>query len=217
MLKLISAAAVVSLAGIAAAEQVCYNSSFELASTNWSDAMVLPKFDPALGALDSVSWTVAGHVEGSASFESLDAQPATVTTLLQARISLLRPDHTPLQIVLPVVSHSDSASAFDGTIDFAGTSGKSYSNLSADQSGSDMTSLAADLAAFTAAFNGETISLPVTAIGDSRGTGAGNLLLLFRTFAATDVSVCYNYHAVPAPAAAGVLGLGGLVAGRRRR
>ena len=216
-MKIAAAIAASAIAGIATADVIQYDASFNLARTNWSGSMVLPKFDPALGVLDRVSWTVWANVEGSASFENLDAAPATITTSLQARITLSRPDLSPLQIVLPVVNNSDAAAAFDGTIDFGGLSGKSYTGLTASDSGSSSSVAPADLAAVTAASVGETISLPVTAIGDSRGTGAGNLLLLFQTFAASQVRVEYEYHQVPAPAAAGMLGLGGLMVARRRR
>jgi hypothetical protein len=179
--------------------------------------MVLPKLDPALGVLDRVSWIVSANVEGSASFENLDAAAATITTLLQARITLSRPDLSPLQVVLPVVNNTDSAAAFGGSIDFAGTSGKSCTGLTASDSSSSFSVAPADLAAVTAASIGETTLLPVTAVGDSGGTGAGDLLLLFQTFAASQIRVEHEYHQVPAPAAAGVLGLGGLMAARRRR
>jgi uncharacterized protein (TIGR03382 family) len=54
-------------------------------------------------------------------------------------------------------------------------------------------------------------------MGMSSGSGSGNLLLLFETFASASVRVCYEYTFIPAPSALGVLALGGLVATRRRR
>ena len=119
--------------------------------------------------------------------------------------------------MIPVVNNSDAATAFDGTIDFAGTSGKAYENLSGTDTASDNTTDSGDLALFTAMSLGETISLPVTAVGSSSGSGAGNLLLLFNTFAGADIKVMYEYELIPAPGALALLGLGGLVATRRRR
>lgn len=216
-MKKIALLAVLAAAGVANAAEVCYDGSFSLARTNWSDSLVIPKFDPALGTLLSVRWSVTGNIEGSAAFESLDASATTINTALSATITLTRPDATPLQVIIPVAMNSDGAAAFDGTIDFGGTSGKTYPGLMASDSGSSSTNAPADLALFTAAMLGETISLPVSAVGSSTGSGAGNLLLLFNTFAGASVEVCYEYEPVPAPGALALLGLGGLVAGRRRR
>jgi hypothetical protein len=216
-MKKIALLAVIAAAGAAQAAEICYDGSFALARTNWSDNLVIPKFDPALGTLISVSWSVSGNIEGSAAFESLDASATTIQTALSATIRLQRPDATDLQVIIPVAMNSDSASAFDGGIDFGGTSGKTYAGLTASDSGSSSSMSPADLALFTAGFLGETISLPVSATGSSTGSGAGNLLLLFNTFAGASAEVCYTYEPIPAPSALALLGLGGLVAGRRRR
>lgn len=214
----IAAFVVAALAGAAVAnETISYDATFTMARTNWSANLVIPKFDPALGNLVRVSWTLNGDVTGSASFESLDASDATITTSLAATITMFRPDNSVLDVVIPVVNNSDAATAFDGTIDFAGTSGKAYENLSGTDTASDNTTDSGDLALFTAMSLGETISLPVTAVGSSSGSGAGNLLLLFNTFAGADIKVMYEYELIPAPGALALLGLGGLVAGRRRR
>ncbi|MCX5692039.1 MAG: PEP-CTERM sorting domain-containing protein [Planctomycetota bacterium] len=214
----IAAFVVAALAGAAVAnETVSYDATFNITRTNWSSNLVIPKFDPALGNLVRVSWTLGGSVNGSASFESLDAADAMITTALAATITMYRPDNSVLDVVIPVVNNTDSATAFDGVIDFGGTSGKAYTNLSGSDNVSDDTIAAADLALFTAGFNGETISLPVGAVGSSSGSGAGNLILSFQTFAGADLKVVYEYELVPAPSALALMGLGGLVAGRRRR
>jgi len=171
-MKNVALLTVLALAGVASAESITYSSSFALARTNWADTMTLPKFDPSLGVLDSVAWTVGGGVQGNASFESLDAAPAMISTALSARVTLSRPDLSPLQVVIPVVNNTDSVSAFDGSIDFSGTSGKAYNGLTASDSGSSSSSSSADLALFTATFSGETIVLNVTAEGASTASTA---------------------------------------------
>jgi hypothetical protein len=178
-MKKIALLAVLAAAGTASAAEISYNGAFSLARTNWSDSLVIPKFDPALGTLISVRWTVSGNIEGSAAFESLDASDTTIMTALSATISLTRPDASPLQVIIPVAMNMDLASAFDGTIDFGGTSGKSYPTLSASDSGNSSTNAAADLALFSAGFIGETIALPVTAVGSSTASGAGNRMSAF--------------------------------------
>ncbi|MFI5381692.1 MAG: choice-of-anchor E domain-containing protein, partial [Tepidisphaerales bacterium] len=119
----------IGLAGAAHAGIVTYSDSIPLDATNWNSSVTLPKFDPSLGSLTSIDVTIAGHVEGSAAFESKDAQPATVTMKLQAKLTLQRPDLSTLVVTIPVVNTSDSVTAYDGVLDYAGTSGKTYPSL----------------------------------------------------------------------------------------
>jgi hypothetical protein len=197
--------------------QVCHDVTLSSLRTNWNTAVTIPKFDPTVGDLVRVRWRIIGQVSGSASFESLDAASATITTSLSASIALTRPDTSLLSVAIPVVNNSDSVTAYDGVIDFGGTSGKTYAGLAGSALATSSSTAAADLALFTAAAPGDTISLPVSAMGMSSGSGAGNLLLLFETFASASVRVCYEYTFIPAPSAMGLLAVGGLAATRRRR
>lgn len=197
----------------AQADTISFSDFVSLAQTNWTSSVTVPQFNPSLGTLDSIEFTLDGHVEGSAGFENKDAEPATITMDLQAMLRLRRPDNSVLVLTIPVVSTIDSVTAWDGTDDYAGTSGKTYTNLSANSSDSAITTSPADIALFTGTGN---ITLPTTANGASTGSGAGNLLLQFSTFASAGGTVTYNYT-VPEPAAMGLLGLGGMLALARRR
>lgn len=197
--------------------QVCHDVSLSSARTNWNTSVTIPKFDPSVGNLIRVRWRIIGQVTGSASFESLDAANSTITTSLSASIALTRPDASLLSVAIPVVNNTDAATAYDGVTDFGGTSGKTYSGLSGSALATSSSIAASDLALFTAAAPGDTISLPVSAMGMSSGSGAGNLVLIFETFASASIRVCYEYTIIPAPSAMALLGLGGLAAMRRRR
>jgi hypothetical protein len=213
------AASALFCAQAARATTVTYGpDSYGPATTNWSTSLSLPKWDPSLfpgDVLTGISFTLDGSVSGNAKFESLDAAPATVTMNLQATIKLFDPNSNVLVIALPIVATSDIASAFDGTIDFGGTSGKSY--LGETNSDSE-TGTSTDYATFTGSGN---VSLPVQAKGSSNGSGAGNLILQFNTFAAASASVTYTYSAAtPEPAslvslAIGLVSLGGYRLARR--
>jgi len=214
-IKALAVVAVVAMSAVSAAQAdtIMFSDNVALQSTNFMTSVTLPKFDPSLGTLDKVTLKLAGHVEGMAQFESLDADPATVDMELAAEIKLQRPDLSTLVITLPLVMTTDNVTAFDGMIDFGGTSGKSYPLLTADDMNSVMTMSMMDLALFTGPGN---IMLPVMATGASTGSGAGNLLLQFSTSASANVMVTYDYT-VPEPATAGLLGLGALASVRRRR
>ncbi len=175
---------------------VTYSGSLPLAATNWSGSMTFPKFPPELGCLDSICVSLAGHVEGAAKFESLDGGPATVTMNLQSTITLQRPDLSTLVVTIPLAQTVDNVTAFDGVIDFGGTSGKTYSGLSGDKTESKCTSTLADIALFMGPGN---ITLPCVATGSSNGSGAGNLILQFNTSASSGAEVTYHYSDCPTP------------------
>ncbi len=201
------------------AATISYNASIPLSQTNWTTSISIPKFDPSLGTLNNIIFVLTGHVEGSAAFESRDAAPATVTMNLSAVLSLMRPDSTIIVISLPVVSTVDNVTAFDGVPDYGGTSGKTYNNLTANHVATYTSPPpASDLALFTGVGN---ILLPVSAVGASNGSGAGNLDLRFNTYASAAACVTYDYTPIPEPSGllalvSGIGGLAGFVGFKRR-
>ena len=182
--------ATTTLAFAAPQLQTCNSDSIPLQTTNWSNTVTINQFDPALGILQSVEFQLTGGIFGSASIESLDAQPSTVTTDYQAAITLTRPDLSVLVVAVPNQNFVDMLTAFDGTIDFGGTSGITHANISVQDMQQATSSTPADLALFTGP---GTIILPVDAAGSSTASGSGNLITQFLTDAEASVTVCYNY------------------------
>jgi hypothetical protein len=180
-----------SLSPAAHAGSIVHQASISLSPTNWYLTMTFPKFHMDAACLDSICFSLAGHVEGSAKFESLDSDPATVTMDLAATIDLQRPNGSPLVTVIPLVHSVDNVTAFDGTIDFGGTSGRTYAGLSGDDTDALCTTDPADFALFTGPGD---IVLPTNAVGSSSGSGAGNLLLQFSTSASSSATVTYFFH-----------------------
>ena len=173
--------------------QVTYNFSPVIGqtTTNFTVNTNVNQFDPALGTLTGIQFTLTGTVLGTVKFESKDAAPSTVTSNLAATIKLLRPDNSTIAVVLPTVSATTNLTAYDGILDFDGTSGRTFANVTnTDSSTTGMMNSAADLALFQGLGN---ISLPVTASASSSATGAGNLVAQFNTTAGADGSVTYFY------------------------
>lgn len=187
-----------ALATIATAQttlQQCFTASIPLQSTNWAQSMTFSKFDPALGTLQQIDVTLSGTVVTTIRVESLDGLPSSVTTNVQAALTLTRPDMSVLVVTIPVASFSDTFTAFDGLLDFGGTSGATHPNVSGSASNS-VTSPPplSDLALFTGLpGNPGTISLPVNAVGTFSGTGSANLVLNPTTQADAQCTVCYTY------------------------
>lgn len=215
----ISACVVISLlfVGGARAATQSHQGTISLATTNWTEYITIPKFDPALGTLDQITFTLSGHVEGLAQFESFDASPSTVTMDLSAIMQLQRPNSTILVEVIPLASTSDAVTAYDQTFDYGGTSGRTYDNLS-DTKVESKTSPPplSDLTLFTGLGD---IILPVVATAHSSASNGGNIQSHFSTSASACATVEYTYTAIPEPSGivALLVGLGSLIPFRRMR
>lgn len=214
---LAAALAVVAAAGAANAASVMYQASIPLQSTNWNLPLSLPQWDPLLfpnQTLTKVTIKLTGDVEGDARVESLDAAPGMINYGVSAVIGMTGPGGVNI-IVLPLAGGNFNASAFDGNIDFGGTSGFSDLGLmNSDQDTTMLTDPPTDLLAAGFVGNG-MVNFNLTATGASSANGPGNVNQQFRTEAGANVMITYEF--VPAPSSLALLGLGGLVAGRRRR
>jgi len=197
--------------GVSQAAFVDYFDSYPLAITNWSGFLTFPLYDPSahggqpLTAIDFYLW---GHVHGSIAWESLDAAPATVTGTLQAKLTLTKPDLSVLVVIIPAASESDLMTAFDGTVDFGGGSGRSYPHVHGTASDSFFDVFAPDLLLFTGV---GTINLPLDSLGLSTASGAGNLITQFSTEAEAEGRIRYFYgESIPEPSTLLLLGTGAM-------
>lgn len=202
-------------AGVASADTESHTGSFGPQSTNWLEAFDVPQFDTqgGLRVLDCVEIFLKGTVSGTAQAESLDAEPADISLNLQATISLSM-GMTQLAVVIPVANTLFSASAFDGTIDFGGTSGATFQSLMQMDQTTTLLTAPGDLAPWIGA---GLVGLSGDADGQSFGSGAGNLVTVFLTDGAMEFEVTYSFTVVPTPGAMALAGVAGLVGLRRRR
>lgn len=193
-LSILAAATVGLSATAASAAEVTYSDSIALTSTNWTEQLAISQFDSALGTLQSVMITLDGGVQGNGNAESLDTGATDVTLNLSAEIEASIMGAS-VGTVLPVVSTTQSLSAFDGGIDFGGTSGFASGTLSGTDS--DMNTITS---AFDAFIGTGDLIVDVVAAGTSTGSGAGNLITQFATSAEATVTVKYTFEEVSAPA-----------------
>lgn len=188
-------AAMLGLAsGVARANTVTYSATVPIEATNWSHIATLPRFNTALGELESIRVTMVGHIEGLARYENVGSTPATITIDFSAALNVKRPDNNAVLLSsTPSFHRVDQAAAFDHTIDFGGTSGATYNAINADATGNFLPVFplnAADAALFVGAGN---VVFTVTAVGFSVASGSGNLISNFQQRASAALTVEYTY------------------------
>ena len=202
---------------------VTYYDSITLENTNWKHNLIFPKFNPDWGWLEQVKVSLDGHVEGALKYEntSLTAIDPQIDMTLSAVLEVYRPGSPPGTLIVdaqPLTSTVDiNVPKFDGTLDFGGTSGKTYSGLSADESDFATLTTQADLNLFTGTGD---ITLPTWASGESTGhSQSGNSTFQFITNASAEGWVEYQYEQIPEPGTIALmtLGLVGLAGWKRRR
>ena len=155
----------------------------------------LPKFNIDGECLTSVCISLDGDVYGEIGFENYDNFAKTVVVQFTAFITLQRPDVSTILVVQPATSTTDNVPAYDGTLDYGGTSGKTYYGVGAGQVDSLCLSSPADLALFSGAGN---INLPCIASDASSQVGANSWSIGIKGYAI--VTVRYNYVHCETPA-----------------
>lgn len=190
-------------ASTAQAATVSFSGSIPLTSTNWNLNITLQQFDPSLGTLTAIKFIYDGGVSTDFQFESLDAAAATVNMNAAANLNFGGPISSLLALA---AATSQPVSAFDGTIDFGGTSGASVLDVSDSDSGSVTL-----LGGFAPYVGLGTFDIAVAAAGLSNLSGAGNLLAIIRTEAEASIKVEYTYDTpggsdIPVPATVAIFG-----------
>jgi hypothetical protein len=214
--KMLIGASLLCAAGFTSAATITLTDTVAVQTTNFTTSLTFAKFDTMGGTrvLDSVAFSIDGSIFGSAEVESRDNAPATIVTTLEATLTLTDALTNVLVVTIPSVTNTFNATAYDNVLDFGGTSGITYPDLTANMSNSESYMDAATLAFFTATMMGETTTFSFDATATSSATGAGNITSGFNTTAGGEVQVIYTYTDVPppnmvsAPSHVALLGLG---------
>jgi hypothetical protein len=209
--KLLCGATLLCAATFSLAGTITLNDTVSLQTTNFQTALSFAKFDTMGGTrvLDSVSFSIDGSIFGTIEVESRDASATVISTKLEAQLTLTDELMNTLVVTIPSIERILNASAFDGTVDFGGSSGATYDDLMASQFNIETYSDAATLAMFTGMGDAD---FTFDAAAASIATGAGSITSQFNTSASGFVEVIYTYTDVvtnvSAPSHVAFLGLG---------
>lgn len=228
----LAASAQPAAAALSTAQTGYFTGTIPLADTEWAQSITIAKFNPALGTLTEVECYVNGSAQGEAAIENRSrTSAAQVTIQLKVQETLSKPDNSgPIVVTIPLINDARNLPVYDGVLDFGGTSGVTYPLTNATASNSNTLTAPADLAMFVAAAPGETVVLPMTAVGMSSFTGSGNLAGSVSSSAGAEAGCRYKYTfeapdpvipEFPAPAlaagAAALIGAGAIMYTRRRQ
>ncbi len=193
---------------------VTYVSQIPLTATSWTKTLQLPSFDSTQGTLTQVLLTFSDETQQQFVAENTGATGGSYNFTSTASISLSKVGGPTLLAATPIVFQKSGAlPGFDGTLDFAGTSGFTTPLNVTDASG---TALDPNLSSYLGT---GLISFTVSTTGVSTLVGPGNFADGALTSAKAQIAVQYSYSPIPEPSTyAAILGLAvlGYVTIRRR-
>ncbi|MFB2835978.1 choice-of-anchor E domain-containing protein [Floridanema evergladense] len=180
---------------------------FTQLAPDWTDIfnapLFLPQFNSSYGTLNSAILEFDGLIQGNAGFESRNATASTITVDLSGLLTLNDADGNSLLSLNPQQFYNYDVTRYDGSTDYAGTSGKTLEGLTAEDSGSK-TYTGSELTSFVGT---GTVNYSFSAEATSNVRGPGNMRSYVDTKAGAGVKISYNYtRKIPEPTT--VIGLG---------
>lgn len=166
--------------------------AFTSFKTGGSQSQSVAQFDPSLGTLKSVQILLNGKLTSDVKVENLDAAPSAVNAQVNSTLALEGPGGTLLSVAPSITENSTSLSAYDGTLDYGGTSGHDFGPQSA--SAQKSITLTNNLAAWEGA---GSVALTETAQSSSTVSGSGNEQVNISSAGSGSVTVIYNYTPKP--------------------
>jgi hypothetical protein len=172
-------------------QTITQNLTFPTATTGNSQSETVKQFNPSLGTLTSVEILENGKLTSDIKVESTDDAPSTIQGNVSGTLTLEIPGENNLVAQVNGTPVTTNVSAFDGTIDFAGTSGHDFGPQTA--SGSASVTLEANQSSLTPFIGTGSISLTELAKSTSSASGPGNIVSNISSQAGANVTVIYQY------------------------
>lgn len=179
-----------------------------MSSTAWSNQFIFNQFDPSLGNLLSITFSIQGSVQSDVAIQNKDAQPQSYTVTINGSIKLKDILNNTIIIAEPTLNETTPLlAAYTHVIGFSGPDAYIFPTNSSSDSPAPYL-LTSNLGGYIGL--GQII-LPVSAMSSWNSGGAANVLTDVSTSAGATASILYTYEDVPEPATYALFG-GGLLA-----
>ncbi len=163
--------------------------NFANGKANTISSQLLSQFNPALGTLQSIQIKVDGRIISDIKLENLDDESSVVSGTVAGNVLVSGPGFNLNVNIAGNAAISKTLPAFDGTIDFGGTSGVSLGSTTA--TGSNSTTV--PTSAMSSYIGTGTVNLSFLAQATTQATGGGNLTANITNQGGGTVTVTYNY------------------------
>ncbi len=182
----------------ARADEICHTVSVPVTKTNFDVEIAIPRFDVAFGTLQMVTVTIEFQAVVAVGIENLEPTSKDVTLTRGAEGDAYAEDDVTFGLVESSTTTTHSLPAYDGVLDYGGTSGISLGSASmplVSITGSRSDSGALGLYAGPAGAPGTSRTrVRAVDIGVGVSTGGGELGISFETDATfVSITVCYAY------------------------
>ena len=170
----------------------------------WSDSVTFDQTDPALG-IQSISLTLSATLTSDVAVESGELAASAFSSTDSGVVIVERPNGTVLLTATPTVVMTAALAAADGTLDYAGASGRSVMGQTATVDASVSYYPGTGAASPDAALlvGAGQVSLPVVGTARVSATGPGNLRAIFHSTIAVSVATIAETTAPPGGGSSG--------------
>lgn len=158
-------------------------------TTDYVQMGTINKFDPSLGTLTSVQVIYEAEMSTQMKVENLDNIDQSVTTTVNGNNKLQIGTAADIDVGVSI-AQTKQFSAYDGAMDFTGTSGADSGLKTADNSKSTTITDPAILSQFVGI---GSIPLTANATATWNSTGSGNLATVINTTATSKARIIYTY------------------------
>jgi hypothetical protein len=163
--------------------------TFPSTQTNFQLSGVLDQFDPALGQLQSVEIQHAGSITSEIKVENLSTDsPSDISGTVSGTLNLVAPGVND-NLTISGYAGSFHAAPYDHVTDFAGTSGTSFGQKTANGSNT-ITLTGNDINAYIGTGK---VNVTEKGVATSNATGGGNLEVNVASTGQATITVIYHY------------------------
>jgi len=212
--------AMILVVSVACADVVwspAYNDTQPMTATPWDVTLSFPQFDPALGTLLEVKYTLVSALLGQGGIENQNEESGgSYSFTIRNRVTVDDPSSSQVINLAVESTQNGTLSAYDSTTDYDGASGDSFTNVTANATDSWLISSGLGAWIGVGTVNADTSA---RASFEVSGDVAGDAVAFVQNDGSASLTLEYKYDEIPEPGTLALLAFGipALAAWRKRR